>query len=436
MENMDLFLNKSRIRKHMVYYIGLLFYRIVLDFVYVQYVSPKYSYYMGLTTTNNISNIVISYFLMLIIIFFMPSDVKFLANVLLNVQLVIMLVPILTLYAFSDKSIIFTIAVSIAHILQCMIVKIYHFCKHTKIIIWQTQSKIWMYGFLTTILLLAFGYTFYRYGVASLQALDITSVYEIRANVGYGFPFSYIVPWALKVICLFILIGALEKKQYMVTIVISLIQLYFYLIYANKSTLFAWILALGCYVLVKKTDIIKMMIWGLSALAICCSLVYTVSGNIMPLSYLMRRVLFVPARIKFAYYEFFSQNSFLHFADNSIGHLLGISSPYKQQAPKIIAEYLLVPDSYCNTGYWGDAYANFGWLGLTLFSIIIIFLILLIEQWNLPNTYVYPILIVLFYNLNDAALMTWLMGGGGILAILILWLYRNHLRQEKQDEKL
>lgn len=426
----------SVLKSKIAYLIGVLVYRILLDVTFVYFISPNYSYYMNLTIDIHINKVIVSYIIVFILLLIMPHKSNYIANILLNVQFFVTLLPMLSLYAMSNRSTKFVAIVCLAHSLQCFIVHLAHQHRYQKTNIVIQKGENWTALILCFLIGISLGYTLIKYGFVSLEAFDLTQVYNIRRDVSYGFPFSYLLPWTFKIVCLFILLISLEKKNYVGAIIASLFQIYFYLVYANKQTLFSWILVLGCYWLVKKVDLIKGMIYGLIALLVASGAVYKIFGNILLLSYLVRRTLFVPATIKFAYYDFFSENLKLHFADNSIGHLLQITSPYDLEAPKLIAGYLEVPNSYCNSGYWGDAFANFGYVGVILFSLILIFMILWIEKItrNVPDIIHIPLLVSLFYNLNDSALLTWCLGGGGGLTIFILWLYGNYRRDKQKNE--
>lgn len=54
-------------------------------------------------------------------------------------------------------------------------------------------------------------------------------------------------------------------------------------------------------------------------------------------SLFIRRLLFLPAQIKFYWYEFFSQNPFiLYYLQGIIGKIFGIRNPYPVDAAKVI----------------------------------------------------------------------------------------------------
>ncbi len=424
------------IRNKIIYFIGVLLYKILLDIVFVYFISPNYFYYMNLTTDININKLIFSYIIVSVLLLIMPNQSNYISNIFLNVQFLVTLLPMLSLYAMSNRSTSFIVIVCLAHSLQCVIVWLahQHYYQKTNIII--QKGKNWATLILLFFIGISVTYTLLKYGFVSLEAFNLTKVYSIRQDISYGFPFSYLLPWTFKIVCIFFMLIALEKRNYIGAIIASLFQIYFYLVYANKQTLFSWLLVLGCYWLVKKADLIKGMIYGLIALLLISGIVYKVLGNILILSYLVRRTLFVPATIKFAYFDFFSKNLKLHFADNSIGNLLQIASPYDLEAPKLIAGYLDVPNSYCNSGYWGDAFANFGYVGVILFSLVLIFIVLWLEKIvrNVSVLIYMPLLVSLFYNLNDSALLTWCLGGGGGLTVFILWLYGNCRRNKQKNE--
>lgn len=421
-----------------IYVILILVYKIALDIVFCRYISPIYSYYMNLKYIFNMEKVIYSYCMLFIVLFFTYYEINNLTSITLSVELVIMYIPMLTLYSYSDRNTKYMITVTLCYCMQSIIAKCYYLHEREILEIKPAWAKTFYKILIFFLLITAFMYTFIKYGYPSLAAFNLVDVYSIRSGISYTFPFNYIVPWVFKIVCIFICItGLYHKKWAMVLISISM-QLFFFLIYANKSTLFSLILVLGIYWGIKKWNIINAMPIGLILLAVVSTVMYKQFGVYSFLSYGIRRTLFVPATIKFAYYDYFSQNELLHFADNTIGHLLNIQSPYELEAPKIIAEYLGVPNSHCNTGYWGDAYANFGIFGVVIFSIIVIWLLICIEKLTkrISQQIVIPIVTVMVYNLNDSALFTWILGGGGALMIFMFWLYRYCDKGMRDDKEI
>lgn len=424
--------------RKIIYVAAVLLYKFLLDIVYVAYIAPNYSYYMGMTADVDEKKLILSYLLTFVIALIMECNSSRLSTILMNVQFLVTLIPMLSFYAVSNRNSTFMLGLCFIHIFQSLFLRMATRMEKSQVYITLVHNKLWLILTVAGLLFCSIGYSVFNYGTGSLGAFDFENVYEIREGISYGFPFSYFIPWTFKVVCLFLLLYFLESKNYVGAMLAGAVQLYFYMVYANKATLFSLGLVLGTYILVKKFDVIFGILVGLIGLIMVSGLAYAVFNSMTLLSYLVRRSLFMPAVIKFAYYDFFVENEKVHFADNSIGHLFGITSPYEWEAPKLIAKYLKVPDSYCNTGYWGDAFANGGWFCVILFSVVIVMIIMLMERLSeaVPKGICVPIFVALFYNLNDSALLTWILGGGGALILGMLWLCRNYKKREAEYAKV
>lgn len=422
-------------KKNLILVAGILIYRIILDLAFCKLIAPLYSYYMQLKHIDNADKQVISFILLGVILLFTRFDDAKLSNVIMNMQLMIIIIPMMTLYAYSDRNSIYMIMVCGAYILQELTIGFGHRMQKMIPDIVAENAQNVLVCMITIFLAGAFVYTFGHFGIPGLSAFVLENVYDIRSEISYSFPFSYIVPWVFKIICIFLIVIGLYYHKYVLAVTGLIFQVYFFLTYANKTTLFAMILVIGCYFIMGRWNIIKATIWGMSGIVTFAGIIYITTGKIILLSYFVRRTLFVPATIKFAYYDYFSNNRLLYFGENFIGRLFDISSPYSLEAPKLIAKYLGVPNSHCNTGYLGDAYANMGTIGVLIFSFILALIILLIEKITeeLPKQVTYPFAITLFYNLNDSALLTWLLGGGAGIAIIVFWLYKNIIRKNCSD---
>ena len=407
--------------------IGMLLYKVILDYSFVKWIAPVFSYYMRLQYIANNNKVIISYVLLLIVLVITEFNEKRFSDVFMAVELIVMYIPMLSLYAYSDRSTAFMLVITISYCIQEAIIRLSRTVCVDKEIVVSGSASICLEISILALIGGAMLYSLINYGMGSLAAMDLMNVYSIREGVGYSFPFSYIIPWVFKVVCVFVIVLGMYRKQIILFLVGFIPQFYLYLIYANKSTLFSLGLVILVYYLYSRWDIIKSLVYGLAGMTLASGVFYSVTGNIYPISLMVRRTLFVPATIKFSYYDFFKENELLYFADNSIGKLFGVTSKYTMEAPKLIASYLGVPDSHCNSGYWGDAYANYGMAGVVIFSVILVLIVLLVERISkgVPTKVVYPILIILFYYLNDSALLTWLLGGGAGLVIVFIWLLKN-----------
>ena len=131
----------------------------------------------------------------------------------------------------------------------------------------------------------------------------------------------------------------------------------------------------------------------------------------------------IPAQLKFVYYEYFSVRKKVYFADGVIGSIFNIISPYEEAIPKTIGAYLGEGESNANTGYWGDAYANAGVLGVILFSVILALMIIILAKLGRkinPSVVVASMTFSLF-SLNDGALLTNILTGGMFIFFIIFY---------------
>ena len=155
----------------------------------------------------------------------------------------------------------------------------------------------------------------------------------------------------------------------------------------------------------------------------------------MPFAIFPIRLLTIPAVISNNHYDFFSQNQKLYFAENIIGRLLGIESPYEISSTFLVSR----GGANANTGLFGDAYDNGGFLMMLFYSIIFVVILRYIER--IYNRYkgdnrALPVFVgVLTYSmiyLNDGSLTALLITGGLIINIFVLMQFGKWDREWKQ----
>jgi hypothetical protein len=98
-------------------------------------------------------------------------------------------------------------------------------------------------------------------------------------------------------------------------------------------------------------------------------------------SLLANRFVFIPSQINFFYFDFFSNNSMMLWAESKIS--LGLVS---SELPMGVMNYIggLMTGNYsisANTGWVANAYMNAGIAGIVLYAAIIGFLFALVDFW-------------------------------------------------------
>ncbi|ALC88207.1 hypothetical protein AM499_12100 [Bacillus sp. FJAT-22090] len=123
----------------------------------------------------------------------------------------------------------------------------------------------------------------------------------------------------------------------------------------------------------------------------------------------------------FLYYDFFSSNEKVYLS-NSIFRFF-IENPYPIPIPNLIGSiYYQNYDTWVNVGYLADAYMNFGFLGILLFSILLGIILKMFDTLSHEKGIELVIVtsFIPFFGLMSGALLTKLLTGGILLAFVLL----------------
>lgn len=409
--------------------LGLLFYKIVLDIGFATFCCGVYSYVSTFYIDISVLKMIESWGLYFVLISLTKRNKKTVSAYYMLLQLVLMIAPMLTIYGLSNRPRIFLYSVCCAHCMQCILLehmpnfKITYFKDGKRVI----HISCMFFSIVTIAMILK------KYGFPGFEALDNSRVYEIRAKNAMFFPLSYFVPWLISVIIPFILVYALEKKKYVHITGVFFLILFVYLTFAHKSYFFSIFLVLAVYYFLKKGWFVKGVCMGIPLGVAGSLLIYSMNKNLLIVpSLIVRRVLIVPADIKFAYYEFFSEIPKLYFSEGIIGRLFGLEYPYQESSARMIGNYM-GDGSSANGGYFADAYANMGILGIFIMGFILILLLKMIDSVSKSECMVrlnFCIIVFLLYRLNDGALLTTLLTGGMMFAILFFIISNERKSQE------
>lgn len=409
---------------------GIILYKISLDVAYITIICTVFGYYNNFKLDVNIIRYAESWVLCLALILLTPRKKSIISYYLL-MQLVIMIIPMLSIYGLHYRSRYFLYLVCGVHMLQCFIGSFFgNKCRPTV----TKNGKNAALVVLLFLLFLTLGITFLQFGIPDMRALDFNRVYEVRAENQASGILNYLSFWLIQVILPVLLLEALMKKKFGAAILVGAVVLYFYLIFAHKSWFFSAFFIAGVYFFVRKGWFVKGICLGMPAMVFLLNGLYACSSKfLMLVSLFIRRVLFVPADIKFEYYDFFSKGEKLFFSEGQIGKLFGMESPYNQKAALIIGDRIGSSGGSANTGYLAYAYADLGTVGVILFGVLLVVLLKFLDSITRKESFVFnfSVLSLGFFSLNDQALLTRLLTGGMALMMLILV-----LRSEPKRRKI
>ncbi|NQE01024.1 hypothetical protein [Enterococcus gallinarum] len=147
-------------------------------------------------------------------------------------------------------------------------------------------------------------------------------------------------------------------------------------------------------------------------------------------------MLFIPSQIQYQYFDFFSINPKLHFSENFIGPIFGITNKYGVDIPILISRIFsgrIDNMAYSNTGIFSDAFSNGGFFAMIIVSIIFGFLLLLIDSCSkyVPMRITIPAFSYIMFVMNDTSLFTTFLTGGFGLMILFVYILNSYYIEYK-----
>lgn len=400
----------------------IILYKIFLDIVYYFVISPLFSYEGMIVVFHGVwMRMILSYIATFLLSRITPKEHNRLTYVLFNIELIIMIIPMLSFYAFASQNIIYMISVICVYILQLSVHKL---LLKRRPIAFKSQYfrclvKVILLGILATGCIATVIYA----RPPSLDAMNFDNIYTIRERTQLPYWAGYFVSWCTNIVIPYLLCLGLLKHNWTLTAFSIVLQFLFYLIFAHKAILFTIPLLLFIYYISRFKKFHLYFIAGL-IMGLFVSMCAYLSGQTRPITILADRLLFIPAQIKFAYYSFFADNIKVCFADGIIGKLFHLQSPYEYTIPEQISIYLYnaaVPFN-ANTGYLGDAYANGGMIGLICIALLVLIYSYMLDCVSLRvnKRLTTPIIFQHLMVLNDGAFFTICLTGGGWLIFLIL----------------
>lgn len=347
------------------------------------------------------------------------------SSIAVNILYILMVIPILSIYPLKNESRIYFYSVVTSFSILILTVKIlprfklkikYNFNGLLKLVFIAMTSLVYF-------LLIRFN------GLPNLKLLDFNEVYKIRSEIEYGYGFmQYLVTWQGTILNVFVMIVTLVSRRKYSFIFVSILQIMLYLLTTHKTFLFY---PFVLYILILVLNRSKLHVGYIAAVGssfgVLLSLgINKIFGNLMIPSMVVSRIFFLPAQISYQYYEFFSQNGFVYLS-HSVFRILFQTPVYSDHPIRLIGQAYYT-NNWPNTGYLGDAYMNFGVIGMIIFSIIFGIVLKVIEslantQFKLSITKAF--IIIFMFSTSNIGLLTSMLNGGLVLFMVILYLFND-----------
>lgn len=417
----------SKINPTHWFWFRAILYKLLLEIYFCSTISKLYSS-EGLVFELNLFKYVLSWLGYLFLFYLMPKNKEELKSIFLHLQFGITFGPVSVLFSLSDRSLIYFLMVLITLALETMMLRKEYKKIGTKI---NVPKKLISVFFFLLILFVYFE-ILNQNGFHGLKSFNLKYLYEMRGNIQYSFPISYLVNWIPTVILPFFFLYNLNKNKPIFSFCILLVMTLFYMSMGNKFIYLSIIVMITVYFFTKRGLLLKIFYSGMTMmlLVLSCLNVAGISTHSLSISNALvgERFLFIPAYLKFSYYDCFSELPKSYFADGFIGKSFGINNLYKESMGKIVYSYMNKDYSFeieGNTGYLGDSYGQAGFLGMILIGLLLSLFIILIDNLtvNWSNCMLFPLIALLVILLNDSAFFSIFMTAGWAILLILLLIY-------------
>ena len=406
--------------------------RLILDYVYIFYVAkyfPKEFSFVSIKAFRLSESYILTLILIFFLVYFFWQNSQP-SGVIVLLYLLFVILPLLTLYGLSEAPGPFIYASLGSFIFLLLIAKLL-----PRVRLRQPGIDIFIIGLIIffVICLYVYGFLILSGGLSRIS-FDLSSVYQVRAEYSnYRVPLiGYFVPWQANVFNISLFCYALFKKSYWLLGIASVLQLLIFGMTNFKSFLLAPLLAVGIFIFWNRKNKFLYIFLGASMFVLMAYSIFFISSNHMVPSLLIRRLFFVPASNHLKYYDFFSkpQNPFVLLSNSVLAPF--IDYPYDMPITRVISWEYWDRDFGPNVGFLGDAYAQFGFFGMFLFSFILGLFMRILDSvgGKLDNHLVAAMIAVPAMALVNSALFTTLLTHGFISALFVIWMFRRISRKE------
>lgn len=266
-------------------------------------------------------------------------------------------------------------------------------------------------------------------GMPTLESLDLSSVYEVRAAFeAPAFLEKLLVPTA-KAAFPFLLVVAFLRKRWTVCLAAFVGELLLFLWTGNKSWILILLVVLAVLVFYKgRRNIVVFAAFPVLVLACCVVLALSNGLGITlgewPFSLFVRRAMYIPAFLKFAYFDFYSGRELQGFWGTFVAPFMR-GEPPESWEHVIGQQYMGSYETYANTGMFGAEYAAFGLAGVFFAGLLFLFFALVVKVSSSKNgdAFALCLAVPLLITFSDASLLKTILSPLGAMTLALMMFF-------------
>lgn len=355
------------------------------DVFYVLVLNPVFQY-EGYDANFSTFKMIESY-LVLMLIASQVGDTLNAVNVSFHLFLSVLFVPLSTYYVYNEVKPYYYYCQVIAFLL-CILVTKTSVNSNTeevhglRIKSLSENNIIYLMGLFVGINMV---YLVVKGGIKNFN-LDIRKVYVYRASITeqlYTGIFAYTLDWAARIFNPMLFVYYYRKESIKGILLTLAVQILFFGFLNGRSILFYPFLLVTLFIMSKKAKGCSFLYTVQISVLVFSILLFLIARNnltVILIESLLRRAYFVPARLNFVYFEFFSKNPKIKFS-NTFGLENLTKYPYSiHDTSHLIGDYLGKPNMAANTGIFATGYMQLGLMGLIIYSILLGLIIRLVGK--------------------------------------------------------
>ncbi len=391
---------------------------LILEYSYIHFISPAFGYsgfnldYSGNYVLNT------SIYIIVIVFSVLVSQVKYsdFSKITIFIILSFLIYPSIILYKYSHNN-FFIVLINIL-----LFAILYVFLNYVNISIpkkkLNTDSSKYLLFLLTIILFIPF---YLSFGLnLNINTIFLNEIYETREDYSYvsNTLLDYTFSVLSKIVAPIGLIISLDKKNYSLSIIFSIIILYMFFISGSKIVLFGYISILFFYYLNKKRRFLFLLIIFNSTLVSTILLAQLFESPLLG-SLITRRAFFLPSLLDFYYFDFFYNNP-IYYSHSFLSFLFDY--PHELPPKNLIAiQYFDNFQMNANNGLISDGYMNLGFTGVVINILVFSIIMTFIKSLKINLKY-YGLIFIFIFSIISSPLSTVIITHGGLLLLIILTL--------------
>lgn len=422
-----------------------LLYGASLVFVYREYVVPQFSYmdarYYGVSSTLCL---ILGSILIMAGAFILPQTADQPSKIAVWILFIMLFIPAQIFPVVTsrvDWATIATVQLLMFFGLAMLVIL-------PRLIVFRIPSIIYSeYQFefiLMIISLILYAIIFRRYGF-SFSLPNLGNAYDIRAmymesNLESSSSIAaYAISWQGRVINPLIMVIGIVRFRPTILFAGLIGQLAIYSTTGLRSVLFSVLIIAGVALItsISRRKALLMMSSGAIAFVWICYAMYILIDFEMPLSTFVRRMLVVPGTLLGHYLDFFQANPFSQLSDSILASVF--ERVYERSYTYEVGAMFL-PDTgvNMNAGLWPDGYAQFGYIGIIVFSFIagLYFLGIECASRGKDSRIVLPMSALCGWTLVNSSLFTSLMTHGLLLIFILFLIMPSYAGESQSTSKL